>query len=71
MENFGWEYIFYINVLLGLLMIVGLFYGLEKKVLYWELLKSIDYVGIVIFGIGLGCLQVFFEEGYCKDWLEL
>ncbi|MDF5981975.1 MDR family MFS transporter [Pseudomonas aeruginosa] len=30
-ENFGWEYIFYINVPPGLLMIAGLLYGLEKK----------------------------------------
>ena len=30
-ENFGWEYIFYINVPPGLLMIAGLLYGLEKR----------------------------------------
>ncbi len=46
-ENFGWEYIFYINVPPGLLMIAGLLYGLEKKAPHWELLKSTDYAGIV------------------------
>lgn len=35
-----------------------------------ELLKSTDYAGIVTLGIGLGCLQVFLEEGHRKDWLE-
>ena len=69
-ENFGWEYIFYINVPPGLLMIAGLLYGLEKKAPHWELLKSTDYAGIVTLGIGLGCLQVFLEEGHRKDWLE-
>ncbi|WP_029529295.1 MULTISPECIES: MDR family MFS transporter [Pseudomonadaceae] len=69
-EQFGWEYIFYINIPPGLLMIAGLLYGLEKKAPHWELLKSTDYAGIVTLGIGLGCLQVFLEEGHRKDWLE-
>ncbi|MFI8479364.1 MDR family MFS transporter [Pseudomonas sp. NPDC078700] len=69
-ENFGWEYIFYINIPPGLLMIAGLLYGLEKKAPHWELLKSTDYAGIVTLGVGLGCLQVFLEEGHRKDWLE-
>jgi DHA2 family multidrug resistance protein len=69
-ENFGWEYIFYINIPPGLLMIAGLMYGLEKKAPHWELLKSTDYAGILTLGLGLGCLQVFLEEGHRKDWLE-
>lgn len=69
-ENWGWEYIFYINVPPGLLMIAGLLYGLEKKAPHWELLKTSDYAGIVTLAIGLGCLQVFLEEGHRKDWLE-
>ncbi len=69
-ENWGWEYIFYINIPPGLLMIAGLMYGLEKKEAHWELLKSTDYAGIVTLGLGLGCLQVFLEEGHRKDWLE-
>jgi len=69
-ENYGWEYIFYINIPPGLLMIAGLLYGLEKKDSHWELLKSTDYAGIVTLAIGLGCLQVFLEEGHRKDWLE-
>ncbi|MDF9621023.1 MDR family MFS transporter [Pseudomonas entomophila] len=69
-ENWGWEYIFYINIPPGLVMIAGLLYGLEKKEAHWELLKSTDYAGIVSLGVGLGCLQVFLEEGHRKDWLE-
>lgn len=69
-ENWGWEYIFYINIPPGLLMIAGLLYGLEKKPPHWELLKSTDYTGIVTLAMGLGCLQVFLEEGHRKDWLE-
>ncbi|MGE6659816.1 MDR family MFS transporter [Pseudomonas sp. NPDC077408] len=69
-ESWGWEYIFYINVPPGLLMIAGLLYGLEKKPPHWELLKSTDYAGIITLAMGLGCLQEFLEEGHRKDWLE-
>ncbi|POA28295.1 EmrB/QacA family drug resistance transporter [Pseudomonas sp. GW460-R15] len=69
-ENWGWKYIFYINIPPGLIMIAGLMYGLEKKAAHWELLKSTDYIGILTLGVGLGCLQVFLEEGHRKDWLE-
>nr|WP_220459318.1 MDR family MFS transporter [Pseudomonas sp. MD195_PC81_125] len=69
-ENWGWEYIFYINIPPGLIMIAGLMYGLEKKEAHWKLLKSTDYTGILTLGVGLGCLQVFLEEGHRKDWLE-
>ncbi len=69
-ESWGWEYIFYINIPPGLLMTAGLLYGLEKKPPHWELLKSTDYAGIVTLAMGLGCLQVFLEEGHRKDWLE-
>jgi DHA2 family multidrug resistance protein len=69
-ENWGWEYIFYINIPPGLIMIAGLLYGLEKKDSNWDLLKSTDYLGIVTMAVGLGCLQVFLEEGHRKDWLE-
>ncbi|MCU1752927.1 MDR family MFS transporter [Pseudomonas sp. 6D_7.1_Bac1] len=69
-ENWGWKYIFYINVPPGIIMIAGLLYGLEKKESHWELLKSTDYMGILTLAVGLGCLQVFLEEGHRKDWLE-
>jgi len=69
-ESFGWEFIFYINILPGLLMIAGLLYGLDKSPPRWALLKQGDYAGILTMALGLGCLQVFLEEGHRKDWLE-
>lgn len=32
--------------------------------------KAGELPGIVTLGLGLGCLQVFLEEGHRKDWLE-
>ncbi|WP_022963073.1 DHA2 family efflux MFS transporter permease subunit [Halopseudomonas pelagia] len=69
-EHYGWEYIFYINIVPGLLMISGLLYGLDKSPPRWALLKQGDYAGILTMALGLGCLQVFLEEGHREDWLE-
>ncbi|MBX9913388.1 MAG: multidrug efflux MFS transporter [Pseudomonadaceae bacterium] len=69
-ESFGWQYIFYINVPPGLLMIAGLLYSLDKKPTQWSLLNSADYPGILTMALGLGCLQVFLEEGHRNNWLE-
>lgn len=69
-ENWSWHYIFYINIPPGLLMLAGLMYSIDKEKPTWSLLKQTDYAGIVCMAIGLGCLQVFLEEGYRKDWLE-
>lgn len=69
-ENFGWEYIFYINIFPGILMAAGLMYGLDKAKPRWDLLRQGDYIGIATMAIGLGCLQVFLEEGHREDWFE-
>jgi len=69
-ENYGWEFIFYINIVPGVLMTLGLLYGLDKSEPRWELLKKGDYAGILSMAIGLGCLQVFLEEGQREDWFE-
>lgn len=69
-ETFSWEYIFYMNIFPGIAMTLGLLYGLDKSKPRWELLRTGDYAGIVTMAIGLGCLQVFLEEGQGEDWFE-
>lgn len=69
-ENLGWKYLFYINIPPGIIMIVGLMYGLEKRAMDWSKLREADYGGIVTMALGLGCLEVMLEEGYRHEWFE-
>ncbi|MGP0172261.1 DHA2 family efflux MFS transporter permease subunit [Pseudomonas sp. NCHU5208] len=69
-EHLGWQYLFYINLPPGLLMICGLLYGLEKRAIDWRQIRRADYAGICSMALGLGCLQVFLEEGYRSDWFS-
>ena len=67
-ENYGWEYNFYINVFPGILMLTGIWYGINQDKPQMQLLKQGDWWGIGSMAIGLGSLQVVLEEGSRKDW---
>jgi DHA2 family multidrug resistance protein len=67
-ENLGWEYIFYVNVVPGAIMIAMLFVSLEAKPMNLSLLRDGDWAGIITMAIGLAALQTVLEEGNKDDW---
>jgi DHA2 family multidrug resistance protein len=69
-ELYGWPSIFYINWVPGLLLIFGVWWGLDKEKIELKLLAQADWIGIGFMAIGLGCLTIFLEEGNSKDWFD-
>ena len=69
-ENFGWEYIFYVNVVPGAVMIAMLFFSLEARPMKLSLLAEGDWTGIITMAIGLAALQTVLEEGNKDDWFS-
>ena len=67
-ENWGWQFIFYVNVVPGAIMIGMLYFSLEAKPMKLSLLRGGDWVGIVTMAIGLSALQTVLEEGNKDDW---
>jgi MFS transporter, DHA2 family, multidrug resistance protein len=67
-ENYGWEYIFYVNVVPGAIMVAMLFFSLEARPMKLSLLREGDWTGIVTMAIGLSALQTVLEEGNKDDW---
>ncbi len=67
-ENFGWEYIFYVNVVPGTVMIGMLYVSLEATPMKLSLLREGDWPGILTMAIGLSALQTVLEEGNKDDW---
>jgi DHA2 family multidrug resistance protein len=67
-ENWGWQYIFYVNLVPGLLMVAMLWFSLEPAPMQLSLLRQGDWPGIVTMAIGLGALQTVLEEGNKDDW---
>ncbi len=67
-ENWGWEYIFYINLVPGALMVGMLWASLERAPMNLGLLAKGDWPGIITMAIGLAALQTVLEEGNKEDW---
>ncbi|QRM56911.1 multidrug efflux MFS transporter [Sinorhizobium sp. BG8] len=67
-ENYGWEFIFYVNLVPGLLMIGLLWISLDEAPMNLGLLAKGDWAGILTLAIGLACLQTVLEEGNKEDW---
>lgn len=67
-ENFGWEYIFYVNLVPGSLMVAMLWVSLDRAPMNLSLLAKGDWPGIITMSVGLAALQTVLEEGNKEDW---
>ena len=67
-DNYGWEWIFFINIPPGIALIAIVWTCLEQGKAQLGLLRHLDYFGIVTMAIGLGSLEYVLEEGERKDW---
>ena len=68
-DNYGWQWIFFINLVpgLGLIAVIWIFLDPLDQPQH-HLLAEGDYFGILSMGIGLGSLEFVLEEGERKDW---
>jgi DHA2 family multidrug resistance protein len=72
-DNYSWRWIFYINIPVGL---ISLF--LTQRIVEdppyiaverGKMLKNpIDYWGLGLITVGIGCLQIVFDKGQEEDW---
>ncbi|HEX9448102.1 MAG TPA: MDR family MFS transporter [Dongiaceae bacterium] len=67
-ENWGWQYIFYVNLVPGLIMVGMLWYALESTPKQLSLFWQGDWPGVITMAIGFGSLQTVLEEGNKDDW---
>ena len=69
-DNFTWRWVFLVNVPFGILTTFAVMQFVEdppsKKKGTSKV--SIDYIGITLIAIGLGCLQVMLDRGEDADW---
>ncbi len=69
-DNFSWRWIFFINIPIGMLGLFGVATLVEDPP--WvkrRRTRGIDYIGISLITMGLGCLQVALDRGEDEDWL--
>ena len=74
-DNYSWRWIFYINIPAGLLSLVlnallvedPEYLKIDRAAILRRGLR-IDYVGIGLIALGLGCLEVVLDKGQEWDW---
>jgi DHA2 family multidrug resistance protein len=67
-DNYGWQWIFFINIPPGIALIAIVWTCMKQDPMKLELLRDMDYPGIISMAIGLGSLEYVLEEGERKDW---
>ena len=69
-DNLEWRWLFYINILPGLYLVMSipLLVDIDKPNL--SLLKGADYLGIALLALTLGCLEYSLEEGDRWGWFD-
>lgn len=71
-DHFSWPLIFMINIPIGILATFLSFTFIEKKEGEGKRKKEIkiDYTGILLLSVGIGCLQYVLERGESEDWFS-
>jgi DHA2 family multidrug resistance protein len=67
-DNYGWPYIFYINLVPGAVMLGALWYALPKSAMQFGLLRQGDWRGIALMAVGLAAFQTVLDDGNVYDW---
>ena len=67
-QTYNWRYIFYVNLIPGVIMLGFLVPTLPAGTMKLGLLKNGDWTGIATLAIGLASLQTVLEEGNKDDW---
>lgn len=68
-DNYTWSWIFYINVPVGIFCIIFTVITLSGR--ETPIVKSpMDYVGLILLIVGIGCLQVLLDKGHDLDWFH-
>lgn len=69
-DNWSWHWIFFINIPIGLLSIImALVFIVDPPYMQRQKMK-IDYWGLALLALGLGCLQVVLDKGQTEDWFN-
>ena len=67
-DNFGWQTIFYMNLVPGVVMLSALIYALPRSEMRLNLLRHGDWLGIALMAIGLATFQTILDDGNTDDW---
>ncbi len=69
-DNFGWRWIFFVNVPLGILAVMMSTTFLPEDDVDARKSGTVDWMGILYLALGLGSFQTVLEQGQQEDWFS-
>src|ERR1700688_3012630 len=67
-DNYGWPYVFYVNLVPGAVMLGALWYALPSSAMQLGLFRQGDWRGVALMAAGLAAFQTVLDDGNVYDW---
>ncbi len=67
-DNYNWRWIFFANLPVGLIAVFFVWVLVEDPPWHKKKSRHVDYIGLSLITLGLGCLQVMLDRGEDADW---
>jgi DHA2 family multidrug resistance protein len=68
--HLGWQRIYYLNVILGLLLMAGIRRWIDPQPMRLYKLKQVDWLGTIVLAISMICLVTVSERGNTENWFD-
>ncbi|OGW25415.1 MAG: EmrB/QacA family drug resistance transporter [Nitrospirae bacterium GWC2_42_7] len=67
-DNWSWHWIFFINIPIGIISMLMIMFVIVDPPYMKRMKMKIDYWGLSLLAVGLGCLQIVLDKGQMEDW---
>jgi DHA2 family multidrug resistance protein len=68
-DHYDWRWIFFANLPVGLIAVFFVSVLVEDPPWHKKTSRHIDYIGLALITLGLGCMQITLDRGEDADWL--
>lgn len=66
----SWHWVFFINIPVGIISVIMAFFVIIDPPYLKGMKMKIDYLGLALIAVGVGCLQLLLDRGQRSDWFE-
>ena len=66
-DNWGWRFVFYVNLPIGILALAGMVFFLPKTP---AKAKRFDFFGFAMLSLAIGALQMILDRGQSENWFQ-
>jgi MFS transporter, DHA2 family, multidrug resistance protein len=67
-DTYNWRWIFFANLPVGLIAVFFVSVLVEDPPWHAKMSRYIDYIGLSLITLGIGCLQIMLDRGEDLDW---